>query len=258
METEAEQPSYTVGELAELAGVTVRTLHHYDEIDVVRPSERSAAGYRRYDGADLDRLRNALAYRELGFPLDRIKEILDEPEADPTEHLRRQRELLAERITRLEGIAAAIDKELEARQMGINLTAEDRFEVFGDFDPTVHDAEARERWGETDAWNQSRRRTAGYDKARWLEIRAEAEEIERGFAEMMAAGGPADGEPARGLAEQHRLHIGRHFYDCSPEMHASLGRMYASDERFSAHYEAIAPGLAADVSEAVQANAERR
>lgn len=258
METEAEQSSYSVGELAELTGVTVRTLHHYDEIDLVSPSERSAAGYRRYDGVDLDRLRDVLAYRELGFPLRRIKEILDEPASDPTEHLRHQRELLGERIGRLKRIAAAIDKELEARQMGINLTTEERFEVFGAFDPTEHDAEARERWGETDAWAESRRRTATYDKARWLEIKAGAEGIERGFAEAMAAGEPADGARARELAEQHRAHIGRHFYDCPVEVHASLGRMYVSDERFAAHYEEIAPGLAAYLSEAVQANAERR
>jgi DNA-binding transcriptional MerR regulator len=250
--------SWTVGELARLAGITVRTLHHYDRIGLVRPGERTSAGYRSYDGRDLDRLQQVLVYRELGFPLEEVATLLDDPGADPLAHLRRQHRLLRERLERTQAMVAAVEKEMEARQMGIQLTPEERFEVFGDADPAQYDAEAEERWGETEAWAESRRRVSSYGKADWLRITAEAADVERRFAEALRDGVPADSAPALDLAEEHRQHISRWFYDCPPEMHAGLGRMYVEDERFTAHYEQLAPGLARYVSTAVQANAARQ
>jgi MerR family transcriptional regulator, thiopeptide resistance regulator len=250
--------SWTVGELARLAGITVRTLHHYDRIGLVRPSERTSAGYRSYDGRDLDRLQQVLVYRELGFPLEEVATLLDDPGADPLAHLRRQHRLLRERLERTQAMVAAVEKEMEARQMGIQLTPEERFEVFGDVDPAQYDAEAEERWGETEAWAESRRRVSSYGKDDWLRITAEAADVERRFAEALRDGVPADSAPALDLAEEHRQHISRWFYDCPPEMHAGLGRMYVEDERFTAHYEQLAPGLARYVSTAVQANAARQ
>jgi DNA-binding transcriptional MerR regulator len=247
-----------VGEVAALAGVTVRTLHHYDRIGLVQPSARSAAGYRRYAAADLDRLHQVLLYRELGFGLEEIATLLDDPEADPAAHLRRQHRLLRERIERTQAVVAAVEKEMEARAMGISLTPEERFEIFGDGLSEEYQAEAEERWGETEAWAQSQRRTAAYDKQDWLRIKAEADDVERRFAEAMRSGAAADSPQALDLAEEHRQHIGRWFYDCPPAMHAGLGRMYVEDERFAAHYEQVAPGLARYVSTAVQANAARR
>src|SRR3954468_16829309 len=89
-----------VGEVAALTGVTVRTLHHYDRIGLLSPSERTAAGYRRYTPSDLDRLHRVLVYRELGFPLEEVATLLDDPDADPAAHLRRQHRLLRERLRR--------------------------------------------------------------------------------------------------------------------------------------------------------------
>ncbi|WP_138760198.1 MerR family transcriptional regulator [Modestobacter altitudinis] len=250
--------SWTVGELARLAGVTVRTLHHYDRIGLVRPSARTSAGYRSYDGRDLDRLQQVLVYRELGFPLEEVATLLDHPDADPVAHLRRQHQLLRARLERTQAMVAAVEKEMEARQMGIQLTPEERFEVFGDVDPAQYDAEAEERWGETEAWAESRRRVSSYGKDDWLRIKAEAADVERRLAEALRDGVPADSPRALDLAEEHRRHISRWFYDCPPEMHAGLGRMYVEDERFTAHYEQLAPGLAQYVSTAVQANAARQ
>ena len=142
--------------------------------------------------------------------------------------------------------------------MGISLTPEERFEVFGEQDPSQHEAEAEERWGDTDAWAQSKRRTAAYTKEDWLRIRKESAGIEQRLAEALRAGVAPDSERAMDVAEEHRQHISRWFYDCPPEMHAGLGRMYVEDERFTAHYERVAPGLAQYVSTAVQANAARR
>jgi DNA-binding transcriptional MerR regulator len=247
-----------VGEVAALTGVTVRALHHYDRIGLVQPSARSAAGYRQYAAADLDRLHQVLLYRELGFGLEEIATLLDDPDADPAAHLRRQHRLLRERIERTQAVVAAVEKEMEARAMGISLTPEERFEIFGDGLSEEYQAEAEERWGDTEAWAQSQRRTAAYDKQDWLRIKAEADDVERRFAEAMRSGAAADSPQALDLAEEHRQHIGRWFYDCPPAMHAGLGRMYVEDERFAAHYEQVAPGLARYVSTAVQANAARR
>ena len=246
-----------VGDVAALAGVTVRTLHHYDRIGLLSPSERTSAGYRRYTPSDLDRLHQVLVYRELGFPLEEIATLLDDPAADPVAHLRRQLALLRDRLDRTRAMVAAVEKEMEARTMGISLTPEERFEVFGDHDPSQYDAEVEERWGETDAYRESRRRTSSYTKDDWLRIKAEGADVERRFAEALRSGTAADSEQAMEVAEEHRQHISRWFYDCPPEMHAGLGRMYVEDERFTAHYEEIAPGLAQYVSTAVQANAAR-
>jgi DNA-binding transcriptional MerR regulator len=248
----------SVGDTAALAGVTVRTLHHYDRIGLLSPSERTNAGYRRYTAADLDRLHQVLVYRELGFPLEEIATLLDDPDADPVAHLRRQLALLRDRLQRTQAMVAAVEKEMEAHQMGIHLTPEERFEVFGRDDPSQYAAEAEERWGDTEAWTQSQRRAASYSKDDWLRITAESADVERRFVEALQAGVPADAEQAMDAAEAHRQHIGRYFYDCSPEMHSGLGRMYLEDARFTAHYEQLAPGLAEYVSTAVQANAARQ
>jgi MerR family transcriptional regulator, thiopeptide resistance regulator len=116
-----------VGEVAALAGVTVRTLHHYDRIGLLSPSGRTAAGYRQYAPADLDRLHRVLLYRELGFPLEEVATLLDAPDADPEAHLRRQHRLLRDRLERTQAMVAAVEKEMEARSMGISLTPEERF-----------------------------------------------------------------------------------------------------------------------------------
>jgi len=246
-----------VGEVAALAGVTVRTLHHYDRIGLLSPSGRTAAGYRQYAPADLDRLHQVRLYRELGFPLEEVAALLS-GDADPEAHLRRQHRMLRDRLERTAAMVEAVEKEMEARAMGISLTPEERFEVFGDQDPAQYDAEVEERWGETDAYRQSRRKTAAYSKDDWMRIKAEAADLEARFAAALHSGVPAESEEAMDLAEEHRQSITRNYYDCSPEMHAGLGRMYVEDERFTAHYEDIAPGLAQYVSTAVQANAARQ
>ena len=121
----------TVGRVAELADVTVRTLHHYDEIGLVQPSARTAAGYRAYSAGDVERLREVLVYRRLGFGLREIADLVDDPAADAVTHLRRLRGLLLEQRDRAGAMVAAIDRELEARAMGIRTTPEEQLKVFG-------------------------------------------------------------------------------------------------------------------------------
>ncbi|MEW2430276.1 MerR family transcriptional regulator [Micromonospora sp. NPDC047644] len=250
--------AYTVGQVAKVAGVTVRTLHHYDEIGLLSPSGRTSAGYRRYDDADLQRLQLVLYYRELGFPLEEITAIIDDPAADPAAHLRRQHELLTVRLTRLQEMVAAIEFAMEASRMNIQLTPEERFEVFGDFDPEQRRAEAEQRWGDTDVYRESNRRVSRYTKDDWLRNKAENEDWGRRMVAVLTSGAAADSPEAMDLAEEHRQLISRWFYECSYEIHTGLADMYLADERFTAFYENIAPGLAAYLHEAIHANAISR
>lgn len=249
---------YSVGQVAGFAGVTVRTLHHYDEIGLLSPSGRSGAGHRRYDDADLDRLQRILFYRELGFPLDEVAVLLDDPESDPREHLRRQHALLTERIARLQQMATAVEHAMEARKMGINLTPEERFEVFGDKDPEQYAEEAERRWGGTEAYAESQRRAASYTKADWQRIQDEVADWGARYAALVAAGEPAGGEAAMDMAEEHRQHICDRYYDCPYEMHVCLGDMYVADERFKAFYDGMGEGVAEHLRDSIAANAVRK
>jgi MerR family transcriptional regulator, thiopeptide resistance regulator len=248
--------SYTVGAVARLAGVSVRTLHHYDEIGLLTPAGRSPAGYRLYSLADLGRLREILYYRELGFTLDQIVQIMADPQQDAAGHLRRQHRLLREQISRRQNLLAAIEKEMEARKMGIALTPEEQFEIFGTDKVSGEWAgEAERRWGHTEAWKQSQRRTATYTKEDWIAIKAEVAEINQEMLAAMRAGVPATGQRAMDAAERHRQHISRWFYDCGYAMHRGLAELYLADQRFGKNYDDMAPGLAQYMHDAMLANA---
>jgi DNA-binding transcriptional MerR regulator len=249
--------SYSAGEVSRLSGVSVRTLHHYDEIGLLSPSGRTRAGYRQYETDDLARLQQILCYRALGFDLRNIAAILDDPRIDPLDHLRKQRELLESKVRHLQEMVRTVEKMMEARKMGINLNPDEMFEEFGDFDPTEHAEEAEQRWGKTDAFKESQRRTSKYRKEDWKRLGQEAEEIGAKLAEALRDGAPANSPKAMDLAEQARLHIDKWFYPCSHEMHRNLGEMYVADPRFAKHYEDRQPGLAEYVRDAIAANAER-
>lgn len=250
--------AYTVGAVARLAGVSVRSLHHYHRLGLLLPSARTPAGYRQYSLEDLGRLRQILFYRELGFPLEEIAEILADPEQDADDHLRRQHRLLREQVNRRQEMLAAIEKEMEAREMGISLTPEEQLEIFGTDKVSGEWAdEAKERWGDNEAWKQSQRRTASYTKQDWLEIQDEVTAINRELAAAMAAGVPADAPRAMDLAERHRQHINQRFYDCGHDIHRCLAQLYVTDQRFASNYDELAPGLAQYMHDAINANAAR-
>jgi len=130
-------------------------------------------------------------------------------------------------------------------------------EAKGGLDPAAYEDEARERWGHTDAYKESARRTQGYTKDDLAGIKAEMEDIEARMAELMSSGAPARGDAAMAVAEEARLHIDRWYYPCSPGMHAGLADMYTADPRFRAHYDERAAGLAEFVATAIKANAAR-
>lgn len=202
----------------------MRTLHHWDAVGLLTPSSRSTSGYRDYSPTDLERLRQVLTYRELRFGLEEVRALLDPPSVDALAHLRRQQSLLADRIAQLQAVAALVHRAVEAKQMGIDLDPQELQEVFGEQDPTQWADEAQERWGETDAWRESHRRTSSYDKQDWLRVKAEGEQVERRFVTALQAGLPADAPEVRQIAEDHRQQVSRDFCACDHQMHVGLAR----------------------------------
>lgn len=246
---------YSVSELARLSGVTVRTLHHYDHVGLLVPSERSDAGYRLYSPEDVERLARIVVYRSTGMSLPAIASALAASGTDRAELLREQITLLDQRIALLSTGRALLTRAWEAQKMGINLNPEEIFEVFGEHDPLQYADEAEERWGETDAYRESHRRTSSYTKEDWKRLGEASERVEAEFAACMEEGLPADSPRAKAAAEMHRRHIDTWFYPCGHEMQANLAEMYVADERFRAHYDDRRPGLAEYVRDAILANA---
>jgi DNA-binding transcriptional MerR regulator len=242
---------YTVGELAKLTGVTVRALHHYDEIGLVRPSRRSAAGYREYDEADVLRLQQVLVYRELGLPLDDIATVLDDPDFDRVRALRQHREVLLGKRARLDALLAAIDAAIRIKEE--TMTNDQVKSLFDGFSPEVYDAEARERWGDTESYKESARRTKRYGKAEWQTIRDEADAIYARLAELMKLGAAPTDARVQEQIEAHRAHIDRWFYPCSHQMHVGLGELYVADPRFTANLDKLGAGFARYLRDAIAA-----
>jgi len=254
MDTET---AMTVGEVAELAGLTVRTLRHYDEIGLVTPSERTAAGYRLYGNREVEQLQEVLFFRKLGFGLEEIKTIVDRPGYGRVPTLARQQKLLEAKVERLLVMIEAIDAAVAAEKRGTQMRNEDMLDVFGGFDPSEYEEETKQGWGDTDAYKESARRTARYIKMTWEQINSEAGEIDAAFIELMDNGTPADGAAAMAVTEQHRAHITKWFYECTPEIHAGLGQVYVTDRRFAENIDEAAPGLARYMSDAIAATSRR-
>src|SRR5450759_1106196 len=251
----------TVGQVAGQLGITVRTLHHYDQIGLLVPSERTAAGYRLYTNEDITRLQHVVVYRRRGFALGEIAVLLEEQAAADSDavvgHLRRQREAVMSRLDEMGNLVMAIDLALEKEMSGDKLTKQEQKELFGDGFSDEYAEDAEQRWGETEAFQDSQERMSNRTKKDWVRIQTEVESSNAAFAAAMDASLPATSEEAMDTAEQHRLHIQRWFYDITPEFHRNLGDMYISDPRFTKNYESIRPGMAQYVRDAIHANADR-
>ena len=246
--------SYTVKTVANLAGLTVRTLHHYDEIGVLRPTSVSSAGYRLYSDADLDRLQQILFFRELGFGLRETKEMIDSPTFDRRQALTEHQRLLREKRRHIDALIASVEGTIAAIDNGTRLEGRAMFEGFDKKQLMKDREEARERWGSENV-DESWRRASKYTKADWSAIQVESEAVESGLAALM------DREPtepeAQALVERwHRL-IDERFYPCSLEIFRGLGDLYVGDERFTVHYDRRKPGLAVFMRAAMHAYCDR-
>ena len=244
----------TVGRTAELVGVSVRTLHHWDEIGLVSPSERTWSDYRVYQAADIERIQQVLLHRELGLSLAEVRAVLDDPDTDVVAQLDRQRAVLSERLDRLRRMIAAVDRMKEAHMSEQKLTPEQQAEILGDgWDPAWQD-EAQENWGDTPEWAQSEKIKARMGVDDWKRVKEETDRLEADLAAAMTAGVQPGSEEANALAQRHRASIGQ-WFDITVQKQVCIARMYVQDPRFTAHYDERAQGLAAWLTAIIDAHA---
>ncbi len=228
----------TVKEVSQFTGVSVRTLHHYDAIGLLKPTKVTEAGYRLYDDAALSRLQTILFYRELQFPLKTIREILDSKQFDPSEALTQQIRLLELQYAHL---GELITYAREIQEKGVN---EMNFTVFDNKEIEQYKEEAKERWGATAAYRESEARKVP-DKAPQQMM-----EIFRRFAALRHL--PPESEKVQALAAELQQHITDNYYTCTKEIFRGLGKLYDDDERFRRNIDhAAGEGTAAFVSRAV-------
>lgn len=234
--------SFTVKAAAELAGISIRTLHHYDEIGLLKPAHVSAAGYRLYTADDLEQLQQILFFRELGFSLHEIREIISRPGFDRQQALVEHRQHLLQRQERLGRLIDTIDHTLYLMERSIPMNEKEMNVLFDGFDHAQYEEEARQRWGHSKEYQESAQRTKRYTKEDWVAIKAEMGQISQTIASLMDRG-PADAEVQEWIRRWHQL-INDRFYTCSTEIFRALGNGYVEDERFTATYEKIKPGMA--------------
>lgn len=244
----------TVGEVSTLLGVSVRALHHWDETSLVRPSQRSDAGYRLYSEADIMRIQQILVYRQTGMSLADIKTVLDDPKADAVAHLRRQRELVQGQISHLQQMLSSIDMVMEIHQSGARISVAEMAEIWGtDWDP-VYIEEAQAQWGDTEDWAESSRRKARMSRADWEQAHEETVALETALAEAMRSGVEPGSPEANALAKWHRRDLNR-WFEVSISKQVLIARGYVADERFARYYDKRAPGLAAWLKDVIDAGA---
>lgn len=248
--------TYKVKDVARITNVSIRTLHYYDEIELLTPSGRTEAGYRLYNDNDLLRLQQVLIGRSLGLPLEEIRQWLDEPTFDYAKSLRKQRTLLIERLTETNDMIAAIDRTLEALKDALHDV--DFEAIFEGFNPGSYEDETRGRWGDSEAYAQSTQRTKDYGESEWAAIKDELNSILADAAAAMRTGTPADSRQALDIAERHRLHVCRWFYELSRHAHVGLADLWEGDSRFRHNIDKHGEGLTGWLAAAVRAAAGGR
>lgn len=237
-----------INEFAKLTGVSVRTLHYYDEIDLLKPAFVDAQnGYRFYDENSLVSMQEILFYRELDFPLKSIRNIMSSPDYDKEKALSEQRKLLSLKKERLERIINALD---DAKKGKVTMTAFDNNDY--EIARKQFEAEAKERWGETVAYKEQAKKTANYSKDKWQEVNNGLMTVLAKFAECRQKGNSADSAEAQVLVKELQTYITENFYTCSNEILAGLGLMYVSDERFKTNIDKNGDGTTDFVSKAIE------
>lgn len=232
----------TVRQLARLAGVSVRTLHHYDAIGLLKPGRRSASGYRLYGPAELLRLQQILFFRELDVPLPEIARVLDEPGFDPAAALRDHRKRLEAKLGRLHRLLRTLDETLKRYEGGPMLTDAELYQGFPPERVEGIRKEARARYGEARV-EESERRAKALGKEGWARVNRDAEAVNRDLAALMAEGRDPGAPEIRAVVARHLAWI-RNFWEPDAESYRGLGRLYVDHPEFKAYYEKVAPGLA--------------
>ena len=232
-----------IKEFAQFTGVSVRTLHYYDEIGLLKPSHvDKSTGYRYYDEQSLLRMQEILFYRELDFSLKSIEEILSSPNYDKTQALKEQKKLLILKKERLDNLISAIDGAMKGENV---------MKAFDNTEFEKYKAEAREKWGNTNAYQEHAEKTKSYSKDKWNDLAAGMDAIMGQFAESMKHGDTPDSDAAQDLVKALQSHITEHYYHCTKEILFGLGQMYVADDRFRQNIDKHADGTAAFICQAI-------
>ncbi len=239
---------YTVGELAKMAGVSARTLRYYDQAGLLAPSAVTEAGYRLYGDEAISALAEILFFRELDFSIDEIHRVRSRPDYDAREALEKQRTLLTLQRNRLDRLIELAGRALKGEVL-MELNAFDMTEI--EEAKAKYSDEARERWGDTDAYRQSEAKAASYGKADWARVSAETKAVFDGFAKLV--GTAPDSAEAKALVRRWQAVITRNFYDCTDEILLGLASMYEADERFAKNIDKAGEGTARFMTAAIHA-----
>ena len=232
-----------IKEFAEFTGVSVRTLHYYDEIGLLVPAAVDRySGYRYYDEQSLLRMQEILFYRELDFPLKSIGELLSSPYYDKMKVLKEQKQLLILKKERLERLIFAIDDAVEGENV---------MKAFDNSEFENYKAEVQERWGKTDAYKEHAEKTKNYGKDKWNGLISDMNDIFSEFAVCMKNSSEPTAEDAQVLVKKLQEHISENYYTCTNEILSGLGKMYVADERFKKNIDKHAEGTEVFASEAI-------
>ncbi len=238
-----------IKEFAKLTGVSVRTLHYYDEIGLLKPSAVDVQnGYRDYDAGCLARMQEILFYRELDFPLKDIAAILAAPDYDKQAALHAQKHLLTLKKERLERLIAALDDAMKGETISMNVFDSSQLET----QRKAYAEEAKEKWGVTSAYKEHEEKTKGYSAETWDTVNDGMNALMTEFAACRKNGNAPDSDAAQALVKQWQDYITAHFYTCTKEILAGLGEMYAADERFAKNIDKHGKGTAAFMCEAIR------
>lgn len=244
---------YTIKEIADLAGVTTRTMRYYDQIGLLIPAEIGENGYRYYDHGNLLRLQQVLYFRELDVPLKEIQYFMSRPDFQLSTSLEKHQAALKDQVQRLNKLLATLEKTISNLQGEGNMSEKEFFEGF---DETRYEEETRERWGQTPQYAESQRKWSSYTKDQKEEIKAEGGKItERMVTENSDAS--ADDPDVQAAVGEYYDYLNKYFYACEVGFLRGLADMWVQDPRFAVNYERIRKGGAAFVQEAVHIYCDR-
>ncbi len=241
---------YTVHKLAELAGITVRTLHHYDQIGLLKPSFSGSNGYRYYEEKELLKLQQILFFRELEFSLEQIKAIMQVPTFDVLKTMGDQKTLLELKKDRIDGLLTTLTKTIKSYEGGEQMKNDDLYGGFTKKQMEEYKEEAKKRWGNTDAYKQSEERTKNFTKADYDRVAEEGTKWTQKLSAMRDKGFAIDSPEVQTLIEKHYNGL-RKFYEPNYELYKGLANMYVDDPRFASYYEKFGKGLAVFMRDAM-------
>ncbi len=243
---------YKISEVAKLSGVSVRMLHHYDNIGLLIPSEKSDKNYRLYSDEDVKRLYQILIFKELEFSLKEIKNILDDENFDREKALRLQRELIVEKRKRMDNILNSIDEVIDNLEGDKAMSNKD-FKAFSYEEIKKHEEKYKEetekRYGKSNAYKECNDKTGKYSKNDWENISKEADEIYKKLVGLMDR--QLEDTEVQDLVDQWRNHISKNYYNCTIDIFRGLALMYVADERFTKNIDKYKDGLAQFLSDAM-------